>query len=122
MKAEKNESVKVALRLRPLNKREEDLGSPLCVYSKDNILTIKKAADAKDFVFDYVFGIDTRQENIYEACAYSIVENALEGFNGTMFAYGQTGAGKTFTMVGDYKDPHLKGIIPRGFDHVITAI
>ncbi len=122
MKAEKNESVKVALRLRPLNKREEDLGSPLCVDSKDNILTIKKAADAKDFVFDYVFGIDTRQENIYEACAYSIVENALEGFNGTMFAYGQTGAGKTFTMVGDYKDPHLKGIIPRGFDHVITAI
>jgi hypothetical protein len=33
------------------------------------------------------------------------VENALEGFNGTIFAYGQTGAGKTFSMVGDYKDP-----------------
>lgn len=50
------------------------------------------------------------------------MENALEGFNGTMFAYGQTGAGKTFTMVGDYTDPDWKGIIPRGFDHVITAI
>lgn len=46
----------------------------------------------------------------------------MEGFNGTIFAYGQTGAGKTFTMVGDYKDPEWKGIIPRGFDHVIESI
>ena len=51
-----------------------------------------------------------------------MVENGLEGYNGTIFAYGQTGAGKTFTMVGDYKDPEVKGIIPRTFDHVITAI
>lgn len=46
----------------------------------------------------------------------------MEGYNGTVFAYGQTGAGKTFTMVGDYKDPDIKGIIPRTFDHVIAAI
>jgi hypothetical protein len=105
MQAQKNESVKVALRVRPLNKRETEMASPLCVETKDNILSIKKVADAKDFVFDYVFGIETRQHQVYETCAYSIVENALEGFNGTMFAYGQTGAGKTFTMVGDYKDP-----------------
>lgn len=78
--------------------------SPLCVETKDNILSIRKGADVKDFVFDYVFDLDTRQNQVYESCAYSIVENALEGFNGTMFAYGQTGAGKTFTMVGDYKD------------------
>lgn len=69
-----------------------------------------------------MFGIDTKQETIYEQCAYSIVENALDGFNGTIFAYGQTGAGKTFTMVGDYKDPEIKGIIPRAFDHFIQAI
>jgi kinesin family protein 3/17 len=73
-------------------------------------------------VFDYVFGIQSRQEDVYKTCAFSLVENALEGFNGTIFAYGQTGAGKTFTMVGDYKDPEWQGIIPRGFDHVITAI
>jgi kinesin family protein 3/17 len=92
------------------------------VENKENILTIKKGADAKDFVFDYVFGIESRQAEVYDACGYSLVENALEGFNGTIFAYGQTGAGKTFTMVGDYKDPNWKGIIPRGFDHVIAAI
>jgi hypothetical protein len=66
--------------------------------------------------------MDTRQENIYEDCTFSIVENALDGYNGTIFAYGQTGAGKTFTMVGDYVDPEWKGLIPRAFDHVITAI
>lgn len=122
MKGAKNESVKVALRVRPLNKRETEMKSPLCVETKDNILSIRKGADIKDFVFDYVFGIQTRQEEVYKACGYSLVENALEGFNGTVFAYGQTGAGKTFTMVGDYKDPEWQGIIPRGFDHVITAI
>lgn len=96
--------------------------SPVCVGNEENVLNIKKEKDAKEFVFDYVFGMDTRQENIYETCAYSLVENGLEGYNGTVFAYGQTGAGKTFTMVGDYKDPEIKGIIPRAFDHIISAI
>lgn len=96
--------------------------SPLCVETQDNILEIKKGKDVKQFVFDYVFNITNKQADIYESCGYSLVENALEGYNGTIFAYGQTGAGKTFTMVGDYKDPEWKGIIPRGFDHVITGI
>jgi len=98
------------------------MNSPLCVSAQDNVLSIQKGNDVKDFVFDYVFGIETKQNQVYETCGYSIVENALEGFNGTIFAYGQTGAGKTFTMVGDYKDQEWKGIIPRAFDHVITAI
>ncbi len=57
MKAEKNESVKVAIRVRPLNERETKMASPICVDAKDNILSIKKKAEAKEFVFDYVFGI-----------------------------------------------------------------
>lgn len=98
------------------------MDSPVCVDNVENVLNIRKDKDIKEFIFDYVFGIDTRQQNIYEACAFGIVESALDGFNGTVFAYGQTGAGKTFTMVGDYKDPEIKGIIPRAFDHVIQAI
>ena len=57
MKDHKNESVKVALRVRPLIKREEDLQSPLCVETRDNVLTMRKEAEAREFVFDYVFGI-----------------------------------------------------------------
>ena len=103
--AAKNESVKVAIRVRPLNEREKELNSPVCTQTKDNAIDIKKNKEAKEFIFDYVFGIGTQQHQVYEACGYSIVENAFEGFNGTVFAYGQTGAGKTFTMVGNYKDP-----------------
>jgi len=46
----------------------------------------------------------------------------FEGFNGTIFAYGQTSSGKTFTMEGKMDDPHLKGIIPRMMDYVFTKI
>lgn len=73
MKANKNESVKVGLRVRPLNKRETEMASPLCVSTQENVLSIKKANDIKDFVFDYVFGIDTKQHQVYESCGYSIV-------------------------------------------------
>ena len=46
------------------------------------------------FVFDRVFGVDTEQDEIYRAAALPIVESVLEGFNGTIFAYGQTSSGK----------------------------
>ena len=57
----KNESVKVGIRIRPLNKRELELKSPVCVDNNDNSLEIKKDKDSKEFIFDYVFGMDTRQ-------------------------------------------------------------
>ena len=47
--------------------------SPVCVDNRDNVLSIRKEKDAKEFVFDYVFGMDTRQESIYETCAFSLV-------------------------------------------------
>lgn len=77
MKANKNESVKVAIRVRPLNKREKELNSPICTGTKDNILSIKQGNDIKEFVFDYVYGIETQQYQVYETCGYSLVENAL---------------------------------------------
>lgn len=61
-------------------------------------------------------------ENLYERSARPIVQAVMEGFNGTIFAYGQTGTGKTFTMEGERKVPHLRGIIPRSFDHIFGEI
>ena len=46
----------------------------------------------------------------------------MKGYNGTIFAYGQTGTGKTFTMVGNYDNEEEKGIIPRSFDHIFNSI
>ena len=60
--------------------------------------------------------------DVYNRVARSIVDNVLEGYNGTIFAYGQTGTGKTFTMEGDRSVPELKGIIPNSFAHIFGHI
>ena len=69
------------------------------------------------------------QEPVYDECAFSLVESVLEGYNGTMFAYGQTGCGKTHTMMGPAHalDPEsterdLRGIIPRAVRHIFGFI
>ena len=64
---------------------------------------------------------NTAQKDIYDNCAANIIENVLEGYNGTIFAYGQTGTGKTHTMTGG-KDEDQKGIMPRSFDDIFKRI
>jgi kinesin family protein 3/17 len=59
----------------------------------------------KIFTFDSVYDWKSEQENIFTETAFPIIENVLEGYNGTIFAYGQTGTGKTFTISGVPKDP-----------------
>lgn len=54
--------------------------------------------------------------------ARPIVDKVFDGFNGTIFAYGQTGTGKTFTMEGSHTSPELKGIIPNSFAHIFGHI
>ncbi|KAF1577442.1 Kinesin heavy chain isoform 5A, partial [Eudyptes moseleyi] len=67
----------------------------------------------KPYVFDRVFPPNTTQEQVYHACAMQIVKDVLAGYNGTIFAYGQTSSGKTHTMEGKLHDPQQMGIIPR---------
>jgi kinesin family protein 3/17 len=66
--------------------------------------------------------LDFFQVDVYNRVARPIVDNVLEGYNGTIFAYGQTGTGKTFTMEGDRSVPELKGIIPNSFAHIFGHI
>lgn len=116
----KSEAVKVVIRIRPPNKRETELNSPSCVEKKDTVVTIALNKDSKEFCFDQVFDGHSKQEEVYETTAFSLVESVAEGYNGTIFAYGQTGAGKTWTMVGMPQDEQLKGIIPRTFTHLFN--
>ena len=69
-----------------------------------------------------VFDWTITQEDIYNRCASNIIENVLEGYNGTIFAYGQTGTGKTHTMTGVENDPKEKGIMPRSFEDIFKRI
>jgi hypothetical protein len=58
---------------------------------------------------------------LQESC-YPLVESVIEGFNGTIFAYGQTGCGKTHTMSGLNDPPELRGVIPNSFEHIFQTI
>ena len=67
-----------------------------------------------------MFATDSAQSLIYEQSAFTLVESVLDGYNGTIFAYGQTGCGKTHTMMGGHNSEEDKGIIPRTFSQIIT--
>ncbi|KAH6941042.1 hypothetical protein HPB50_012723 [Hyalomma asiaticum] len=81
-----------------------------------------RSAPAKTFCFDGAYDANSTTEQIYDDIVYPIVESVSEGYNGTVFAYGQTGCGKSFSMQGTPRVPQQKGIIPRSFEHVFEAI
>lgn len=129
MASSKNESVKVAVRCRPLSSDETRDGRATIV-SIDPIrgeMSIRNpktegSEPPKSFTFDYVYDWNSQQEKIYTDTAYPIVESVVEGYNGTIFAYGQTGTGKTFTMEGKDEPQALRGIIPRTFDQIFFGV
>ncbi|XP_029604268.1 kinesin heavy chain [Salmo trutta] len=113
--------VKVMCRFRPLNESEITRGDKyIPKFKEDDTVVIT----GKPYVFDHVLPPNTAQEQVYDACAKQIVKDVLGGYNGTIFAYGQTSSGKTHTMEGKLHDPQLMGIIPRIahdiFDHIYS--
>jgi kinesin family protein 3/17 len=90
----------------------------------NTVSLVKKAGDPgpKAFAVNSVFPNNTTQQSIYDDAARPIVDSVLEGYNGTIFAYGQTGAGKTYTMEGEITSEADKGIILHAFDHIFAYI
>ena len=74
------------------------------------------------FTFDRVFDMASKQVEVFDFSIRSTVEDVMNGYNGTVFAYGQTGAGKSYTMMGDMDDATTKGIIPRIMEQTFDAI
>lgn len=114
------ECVHVVVRCRPLNEKETEQGHEQIVSmaSKQGVVEIRNPKSevtdpAKSFTFDAVYDWNSRQSDLYEETFSALIDSVLDGFNGTIFAYGQTGTGKTFTMEGVKSDPDLKGVIPR---------
>eukprot|EP00824_Muranothrix_gubernata_P004359 TRINITY_DN15540_c0_g1_i1.p1 TRINITY_DN15540_c0_g1~~TRINITY_DN15540_c0_g1_i1.p1 ORF type:complete len:662 (-),score=156.44 TRINITY_DN15540_c0_g1_i1:430-2196(-) len=81
-----------------------------------------KKPEPHDFIFDSVFDTESVQEDVYDIAAKPIVDCVLEGFNGTILAYGQTSSGKTHTMQGDIDSEEHMGIIPRMVRYVFDRI
>ncbi|XP_063415196.1 kinesin-like protein KIF3A [Mytilus trossulus] len=129
MPEKQDDCVRVCVRCRPLNDTEVKQGCVMCVKVDEvrgsievKIPNSNNGEPPKKFTFDMVFGPNSKQVDLYNQAARPIVDFVLEGYNGTIFAYGQTGTGKTFTMEGVRAVPELRGIIPNSFAHIFGKI
>ncbi|KIZ06247.1 kinesin family member 3B [Monoraphidium neglectum] len=123
------EAVKVVVRCRPLNSQEKQDGRERVVDMdvRAGQVTLRNSkADGgeapKMFTFDQVYDWDSNQKEIFEITARPIIDAVMDGYNGTIFAYGQTGTGKSFTMEGKDEPPELRGIIPGAFNYIFETI
>ena len=126
MLKDKSESVKVVVRCRPLGSKEMEEQRE-CIVNVDmsqgsiQICNPSNIKEIKSFTFDHTYDYRATQELIFSQTALPILESIMEGYNGTIFAYGQTGTGKTFTMEGNDNETD-KGIIPRSIDWIFNNI
>ncbi|NXI68952.1 KIF27 protein, partial [Anseranas semipalmata] len=116
--------VKVAVRIRPLLSKEVLHNHQVCVRLVPNTQQIIIGKD-RVFTFDFVFGKNSTQEEVYTVCIKPLLVSLTEGYNATVFAYGQTGSGKTYTIGGGHiasiaEDE--KGIIPRAIQELFQHI
>ena len=130
--------IKVYVRFRPLNDLEngllsDNVGWTTPKYINDTTIGIYSTKEFKEkdspipgnliFKYDKVFKSEAAQNLIYENVGKRIVGDVMEGYNGTIFAYGQSGSGKTYTMYGpDIFDDIYKGIIPRIVEDIFNYV
>jgi len=132
-------SVKVAVRVRPFNGREKELNSTLCVGMEGPMTILINPEDQKErpFTFDYSFwshdgfendengyshAVDPRyadQQRVFDLVGKEVLNNAWEGYHCCLFAYGQTGAGKSYSMVGYGAN---RGIVPISCEEIFKRI
>jgi hypothetical protein len=123
----------VCVRIRPLNVREKSTAQAeiLAVDEANGTIMLqdRRMSDGeppKIFTFGHVFDVKASQQQVFERAVMPIVDSVLDGYNGTIFCYGQTGAGKTFTMQGIPSmadgEGGLAGLIPRASERIFSTI
>ena len=118
-------NVKVIARFRPMNELEKTSGNEqVCVFTSPTSLQFNSTREKNvyRFNFDRIFPPSSTQEDIYSFGVKEIIDSVLNGYNGTVLAYGQTSSGKTYTMQGEMEPPSTQGIIPRMISHVFKYI
>ncbi|XP_037397200.1 kinesin-like protein KIF1B isoform X11 [Pygocentrus nattereri] len=126
-------SVKVAVRVRPFNSRETSKESKCIIQMQGNSTTILNPKNPKEspksFSFDYSYWSHTSpddpsfasQSRVYNDIGKEMLQHAFEGYNVCIFAYGQTGAGKSYTMMGKQEEGQ-EGIIPQLCEELFEKI
>ncbi|BBN07800.1 hypothetical protein MPTK1_4g06510 [Marchantia polymorpha subsp. ruderalis] len=120
--------VRVAVRLRPRNGEEmvADMDFADCVELQPELKRLKLRKnnwDCETYQFDEILTETASQKRVYEVVAKPVVESVLEGYNGTVMAYGQTGTGKTFTLgrLGE-EDTADRGIMVRAMEDILANV
>ncbi|KAH1207806.1 Kinesin-like protein KIN-5D [Glycine max] len=130
---DKGVNVQVLVRCRPLNEDETRLHTPVvisCNEGRREVSAVQNIANKqidRTFAFDKVFGPNSQQKELYDQAVSPIVYEVLEGYNCTIFAYGQTGTGKTYTMEGGARKkngefPSDAGVIPRAVKQIFDIL
>uniref|UniRef100_A0A3Q4MG77 Kinesin-like protein n=1 Tax=Neolamprologus brichardi TaxID=32507 RepID=A0A3Q4MG77_NEOBR len=128
----KDHQLTVALRIRPLSDAEQEEGATIVAHrvddqmvvlmdpmeDPDDILRANRSRE-KTYMFDVAFDFSASQEEVYRATTKGLIEGLISGYNATVFAYGPTGCGKTYTMLGTDKEP---GIYVRTLNDLFRAI
>ncbi|XP_065388013.1 kinesin-like protein KIF19 isoform X8 [Macaca fascicularis] len=128
----KDQQLMVALRVRPISVAELEEGATLIAHKvdeqmvvlmdpmedPDDILRAHRSRE-KSYLFDVAFDFTATQEMVYQATTKSLIEGVISGYNATVFAYGPTGCGKTYTMLGTDQEP---GIYVRTLSDLFRAI
>ncbi|KAK7321625.1 hypothetical protein VNO77_32451 [Canavalia gladiata] len=116
------EKICVAVRLRPPVSAEDSINGTFWKV-EDNRISLHKIhgtpLSSSSYAFDHIFDESSNNSSVYHLLTKDIIHAALDGFNGTAFAYGQTSSGKTFTMNGSETDP---GVIPRAVRDIFAKI
>ncbi|KAI8110594.1 hypothetical protein M9435_002268 [Picochlorum sp. BPE23] len=124
-------NVQVIVRCRPRSEEEVEHRTPEVVTcdALHKEVQLTQSVGGKQFNrkyhFDRVYGPETTQEMLYETAVAPMVDEVLQGFNCTVFAYGQTGTGKTHTMTGDMVSPSVtegSGVIPRAVGQIFSYL
>ncbi|XP_076136275.1 kinesin-like protein KIF19 [Alosa pseudoharengus] len=128
----KDHQLTVALRIRPLNEAEIEEGATVVAQRVDDQMVVlmdpfedtenhlrANRSREKTYMFDVAFGQQAQQEEVYLATTKNLIEGVIAGYNATVFAYGPTGAGKTYTMLGVDSEP---GIYVRTLNDLFKAI
>ena len=129
----KSVNLQVVARVRPMTVTEIRGGAPRCLDINTNLQEVliknQKRQEAKAFTFNKVYGPSSTQEQIFDDTVSPCLDDVCKGYSCTLFAYGQTGTGKTYTMEG-VKDETLSpnicssgaGIIPRSMHHLFERL
>lgn len=109
----------MTVRFRPLSPREIRQGEEIAWYADGETIVRNEHNPSIAYAYDRVFGPTTTTRHVYDVAAQHVISGAMEGINGTIFAYGVTSSGKTHTMHGDQRSP---GIIPLAVKDAFSII